>query len=122
VERAAPTSGVSLPWHLEEPDLSAALTPDGRTLRLYGVNSTQRTLEVKTALAGFARGVRRAEMHVLKDSQGALTPEIMNSRDEPDRVRVFTRRAEVSGKEFVLSFEPFSLTLYEFTLENGAGR
>jgi alpha-N-arabinofuranosidase len=122
LERVTSVPAVSLPWHLEEPDLSAVLSPDGSTLRLYGVNSTERTLEVKTALAGFARGVRSAEMHVLKDSQGALTPEIMNSHDEPDRVRIFTRRADVSGKEFVLSFEPFSLRLYEFTLENGAGR
>ncbi len=40
----------------------------------------------------------RAEVHVLKDAQGALTPEIMNSRDEPDRVRVFTHRAEMRGR------------------------
>jgi len=122
LEHATSVPGANLPWHLEEPDLSAMLSADGSTLRLYGVNSTERTLEVKTALAGFTLGVRSAERHVLRDSQGAPTPEIMNSRDEPDRVRVFTSRADLSGKEFVLSFETFSLTLYEFTLENGAGR
>ena len=72
--------------------------------------------------AGFAKGVRRAEVHVLKDAQGALTPEIMNSRDEPDRVRVFTRRAEMRADQIVLSFEPFNLTLYELTLEKGESR
>jgi alpha-L-arabinofuranosidase len=117
VERPASSSGMTLPWHLEEPDLSAVVSSDGGLVRLYGVNATERTFEVKTALAGFGNAVRSAEMHVLKDAQGALTPEIMNSRDEPERVRVFTRRTEVSGKEFILSFEPFSLTLYELALE-----
>ncbi len=116
IERITSIPDASLPWHLEEPDLSAAVSPDGRTLRLYGVNSTEKALEVKTILAGFAGGVRKGQMHVLQDAQGSLTPEIMNARDEPDRVRVFTRRAEARGEEFVLSFAPFSVTLYEFTL------
>ena len=56
-------------------------------------------------------------MHVLRNAQGALTPEIMNSRDEPERVRVFTGSANATGQRFALSFAPFSLTLYEFALE-----
>ncbi len=116
IERVSGNPGVNLPWHLEEPDLSAALGPDGKTLRLYGINSTEQTVEVKATLAGFARGARRAQAYVLKDSQGAPTPEVMNTRDEPDRVRVFTHRAEAGGTRFVLPFEPFSLTLYEFLL------
>jgi alpha-L-arabinofuranosidase len=117
VEQAAAAAEATLPWHLEEPDLSAALSPDGATLRLYGVNSTGKAIEVKTALTGFDRRVRAAQAYVLKDSQGGPTPEVMNSRDEPDRVRVVGARPTVSGSQFVLPFEPFSLTLYEFTLE-----
>ena len=105
-----------LPWNLQEPDMSATLSADGKTLRLYGVNSTDKRIEVGVTLEGFARGVRGAQASVLKDSQGGLTPEIMNTRDEPDRVRLFTRRAAVKGTRFDLPFEPFSLTLYEFTL------
>lgn len=121
IEPAAPVPGAALPWPLAEPDLSAALSPDGRTLRLYGVNSTERSVEVETTLAGYGHGVRDTRMHVLRDAQGALTPEIMNSRDEPERVRVFTGSASATGQRFALSFAPFSLTLYEFSLEDGSG-
>jgi alpha-L-arabinofuranosidase len=117
VEHQAATAGPSLPWHLQQPDVSAALSPDGHTLRLYGVNSTEKTISAGTTLAGLGRGVRRAEVRVLKDAQGAPTPEVMNSRDEPDRLRVFTRRVSVSGTQFDLPFEPFSVTLYEFELK-----
>jgi hypothetical protein len=102
--------------------VSAALSPDGRMLRLYGVNSTGKNLEVQTTLAGYGQGVRDTQMHILQDAQGALTPEIMNSRDEPERVRVFTRPVNATGQQFALSFAPFSLTLYEFTLDGIAVR
>jgi alpha-N-arabinofuranosidase len=110
------TASADLPWNLQEPDLSAALSPDGKTLRLYGVNSTEKPINVATTLEGFPRGVQRAQAWVLKDSAGGLTPEIMNTRDEPNRVRLFTRRPAVKGTKFDLAFDPFSLTLYEFTL------
>jgi len=117
VEHLVSGSSARLPSHLAEPDFSATLSPDGLTLRLYGVNSTERTIEVSTILTGFMQGVRSAQAFVLRNSDGALTPEVMNSRDEPDRVRVFTHRAKASGSGFTLSFEPFSLTLYELGLE-----
>lgn len=117
VEYRVRGTGALLPRHLAEPDLSAALSPDGRTLRLYGVNFGERTLRLNTSLAGFGPGVRAAQRHVLRDSEGALTPEIMNSRDEPRRVRVAAGPAELTGDQFVLAFEPFSLSLYEFTLQ-----
>ncbi len=114
--------GSRLPSHLAEPDLSATLSSDGATLRLYGVNSTERTIGVDAALDGFARGVRSAQAFVLKNSDGVLTPEVMNTRDDPDRVRVFTHRPKVNGSGFTLSFEPFSLTLYELVLERHVRR
>jgi hypothetical protein len=107
---------LDLPWNLQEPDLSATLSTDGKTLRLYGVNSTDQEIDVGTTLGGFPRGVRSAQAYVLKDSQGGLTPEVTNTRDEPARVRLFTRRADVKGTRFDLLFAPFSLTLYEFAL------
>jgi len=109
-------ASAELPWNLQEPDLSATLSPDGKTLRLYGVNSTDQKIEVNAELEGFASGVRSAEAYVLKDAQGGLTPEVVNTRDEPARVRVFTRHVAIKGTRFNLPFEPFSLTLYELTL------
>lgn len=109
-------ASAELPWNLQEPDLSATLSPDGKILRLYGVNSTDQKIEVNAELEGFASGVRSAEACVLKDAQGGLTPEVLNTRDEPARVRVFSRHVGVKGTRFNLAFEPFSLTLYELTL------
>jgi hypothetical protein len=44
----------------------------------------------------------------------------LNSRDEPERVRVASQTTFQSGRDFILSFEPFSLTLYELELRGGS--
>ncbi len=115
IEAAA---GVALPWHLLEPDMSALLSEDGKTLRIYAVNSTAETLAVECTLAGLgsARGAVRA---VLADSERAGSPEIGNSRDMPARVRTEEARAEIGGERFKLRCEPFSLTLLEVGLNSG---
>jgi hypothetical protein len=122
LERVGAILPARLPWHLEEPDLSAVLSADGRVLRLYGVNSTDQPITVKTALTGFAAGVVKGEVHVLKDSQGGHTPEVLNTRDEPQRLQVFHRPARVRGRGFDLAFEPFSLTLCELELGGNGAR
>lgn len=116
LDRAGATQRAPLPWHLVEPDLSSVLSPDGRVLRLYGVNSTDQPMHLKTSLAGFDGSVVKGDVYVLKDSQPSHTPEVLNMRDEPDRVRVFHSAARARGRGFTLSFEPFSLTLYELEL------
>jgi alpha-L-arabinofuranosidase len=121
IERHADEPGLKLPWNLEEPDLSAVLSPDGRTLRLYGVNSTGRRLDLKTRLAGLGALVSPGTRHVLRDTERAPTAEVLNSRDEPERVRVFTEPVNAPGVDLELSFDPFSITLYEFELR-AAGR
>ncbi len=121
IERQVGARDRLLPWPLEEPDLSAVLSADGKQLRVYGVNSTENRLDLRTTLAGFAKGVSRGVVQVLKDSESRLTPEVLNSRDEPERIRVFSQPARVKGTEFRLTFEPFSLTLYELEL-SGASR
>jgi alpha-L-arabinofuranosidase len=115
LERIAAASA-RLPWPMAEPDLSAVLSSDGHTLRVYGVNSTKKPLSVTTALTGFGTGVVKGEAQVLKDAEGSLTPEVLNTRDEPGRVRVFRQPAPLQGSNLELAFEPFSLTLYELEL------
>jgi len=122
LDRAGASQSAPLPWPFAEPDLSAVLSPDGRVLRLYGVNSTAQAIHVKTSLPAFERGVAKGDAYVLKDSQPSRTPEVLNTRDEPDRVRVFHCTARARGREFALSFEPFSLTLYELELGRSASR
>jgi len=113
-EDSSPAAPV--PWVLEEPDLSAVLSPDGRVLRIYGVNSTAQPIAVTTELAGFGRGVKSAEKAVLQDTQGSGTAEVMNHRDDPERVRVIVSPARIRSRRFDLEFGPFSLTRYRLEL------
>ena len=119
LERQVNAAAVSLPWNLEEPDLSAVLSADGRMLRIYGVNPSERRLQLQTSLAGFGSGALKGTVHVLRDAQRSGSPEVLNSRDEPDRVTVFSAPVLVKGNEFSLSFDQFSVTLYELKMSPG---
>ncbi len=105
--------GAEIPRSLAEPDLSAVLSADGKTLRVYAVNSTGTALNFKTALRGFAAGIVAGRRWNLRDSQGSLTPEVLNTRDEPNRVRLFEERMDATGDAFELGVGPFSVTLFE---------
>jgi alpha-N-arabinofuranosidase len=102
-----------VPWQDQQPDLSAVLSPDGRTLRLYAVNATGIPIRNAFRLEGLGKGVRRATAQVLKDRREALCAEVLNTRDDPDRVAVVTRKLKLRGTRLEVSFEPYSLTLLE---------
>jgi len=103
-------------WHEQAPDLSATLSPEGQALRLYAVNPTATAIETAFRTEGLGPGVRRASARVLKDRREALCPEVMNTRDEPGRIAVSARPAELGGPAFAFTFEPYSLTLLELEL------
>jgi alpha-L-arabinofuranosidase len=106
-----------LAWALQEPDISAALTPDQRTLRIYAVNSTPSPLMAPVALTG-GRRAAGADMFVLKDSETTPDSEAMNSLADPRRIHVHERKdAGIAGERFRLSFEPYSVSLAEVHLE-----
>jgi alpha-L-arabinofuranosidase len=71
---------------LQEPDLSATLTADGRQLRIYSVNSTSQAKPIRFRLDGFSKEVTGGFAEILEDRHHGLTPEVMNSRDDPARV------------------------------------
>ncbi len=106
----------SLSFYLQEPDLDATLSPDGKTLRIYGVNSTAETRKVKFHLSPSLGGVEAGETHVLGTSGPTPDSEAMNSRDEPNKICVKTQKANVSGAEFEYGFAPFTVTLLELNL------
>jgi hypothetical protein len=106
----------SLPWYLEEPDLSVTLSEDGKALRIYGVNSTAETKQLRFHLADFSAGVKGGTAYVLKDRDAAGTPEVMNSRDDPQRIAPITSPAALGGRDFDYAFEPFTVTLLELEL------
>jgi alpha-N-arabinofuranosidase len=108
--------GASLPWHLQEPDLSATLSEDGKMLRIYGVNSTAEARQLKFRLVDFPASVKGGTTFILKDREAAGTPEVMNSRDDPNRITSVSSPVTASGRDFDYAFEPFTVTLLELEL------
>jgi alpha-N-arabinofuranosidase len=107
----------SLAWYLQEPDLSVTLSEDGKTLRIYGVNSTTEARQLNFHLVDFPAALKGGTAYVLRDREAAGTPEVMNSRDDPSRITPVAKPVTASGADFDYAFEPFSVTLLEFELE-----
>jgi len=105
-----------LAWHLQEPDLSASVSADGKELRIYAVNSTLDPLVRNFQLEGFKAGVAGGTVLTLEDHAHAGTSEVMNSRDSPQRISLSSRPAEVRGTEFEFTFSPLTITLLELNL------
>jgi alpha-L-arabinofuranosidase len=105
-----------LAWQLQEPDLTASLSPDGNILRIYAVNSTTDPISVRFNLKGFSQAVSGGTIYAVEDHRHAGTSEVMNSRDDPDRISLITRPAGVRGKRFDFVFHPFTVTLLELRL------
>jgi alpha-L-arabinofuranosidase len=112
VERDSP-----LAWQLREPDVSAAISPDGGVLRIYAVNSTASTLTPALTLAGATKPPLKMLVTVLKDSAAKPDSEAMNSVDEPRRVTAHTQTdTHTVGNHFRLPLDPYSLTVLELSL------
>ena len=102
--------------HLREPDLSATLSQDGSTLRIFAVNSTAETRRSRIQLDGLGE-VTGGEVFLLSDRDHAGDSEVMNSHDDPGRVGISERKASAKGREFEYAFEPFTVTLLELSLK-----
>jgi alpha-N-arabinofuranosidase len=111
IDRSSP-----LAWYLREPDMSASLSPDGKTLRIYSVNSTLHAMSTRFHLEGFKGSVTAGKAYILEDHEHAMTSEVMNSRDEPARISWTTRPEGITGSAFEFDFPPLTLTLLELTL------
>lgn len=111
IERSSPLS-----LYLREPDLDATLSANGKTLRIYGVNSTPESRSVRFALPSGFHTAGMMSTFTLADSVSFPDSEAMNSRDEPERVKVKELRVKLNGAEFEYGFPPFSVTLLELPL------
>jgi alpha-N-arabinofuranosidase len=113
VERDSP-----LPWQLREPDISATLSDDAKTLRLYAVNSTALPLSPTFQFIGINQPRLEVKAYVLKDSEAKPDSEAMNSLESPDRVAVHLHILPgIRPTRFRLSLDPYSLTLLELRME-----
>lgn len=106
-----------LQWPLDQPDVSAALSPDGRTLRIYAVNSTDNPLHVPMVLEDAGKSAAGGRAFVLKCRESPPGTEAMNSASDPAAVRVEEGEAPADGNRFSYTFPPYSLTLLEILLQ-----
>ncbi|HUI42283.1 MAG TPA: alpha-L-arabinofuranosidase C-terminal domain-containing protein [Terriglobia bacterium] len=111
VERSSPQA-----WPQQQPDLSATLSADGARLRIYSVNATPQTMTNRFRLEGFPAAVVGGTVYTLEDREHGLTAEVMNSRDDPERVSLGSRPAHLRGTEFEFTFRPLTVTLLELRL------
>ena len=100
-------------WDAADVDISATTNSGQTVLRIFAVNVTaeSKTIQFKVDLPGFAAKSGRA--FVLRDREEALCPEVMNSRDDPDRITIHEEAVTVHSKSFERKSSPFSLTLLE---------
>ncbi|HEV2380828.1 MAG TPA: alpha-L-arabinofuranosidase C-terminal domain-containing protein [Terriglobia bacterium] len=103
-------------WPQQQPDISASLSEDGTRLLIYSVNAAPQPMAIRFQLEDFAAAVASGNVYTLEDHEHGLTPEVMNSRDDPERVSVSTRAAALRGRAFEFSFKPFTVTLLELRL------
>jgi alpha-N-arabinofuranosidase len=103
--------------HLREPDVSATLSGDGETLRIFSVNSTSKPRRTRISLTGLP-GVSGGKWFVLGDREHAGDSEAMNSHDDPGRVAILSGETKMRGPEFEYVFEPFTVTLLELHLKS----
>lgn len=108
VERPA-----SRAWPAQQPDISASLSADGSRLRIYSVNSTAQPLAVRFHLQRLTPAVKGGNVFTLEDREHGQTAEVMNSRDDPERVSTVSQPAALRGDTFEFAFKPFTVTLLE---------
>jgi alpha-L-arabinofuranosidase len=105
-----------LPFYLQEPDLDATITPDGKTLRIYAINSTPEGRKVNFRLTDKLGSVTGGRAFVVGDSAAVADSEAMNSRDDPGRISSTERPVKWSERNFEYEFAPFTITLVELQL------
>ncbi|HVN03844.1 MAG TPA: hypothetical protein VMT86_05455 [Bryobacteraceae bacterium] len=106
----------SLPWQLQQPDVSVTLSADGHLLRIYAVNSTPARLSPAFVLAGSRLQAAGATQFVLKNTEGRPNTEAMNSASNRLAVAVDRMHVPLSGTRLSVSLDPYSLTLLEVHL------
>jgi alpha-L-arabinofuranosidase len=96
------------------PDVSAVISPDGRTLCIFAVNDEASFHRVALRFDGFSPAAPIAGAVVLRDHLEPLSAEAMNSRDDPRRISIDDARSLAASQGvFQITFEPFTLTRIE---------
>ncbi|HWD39319.1 MAG TPA: alpha-L-arabinofuranosidase A, partial [Fimbriimonas sp.] len=99
-------------------DVSSTLSENGKVLTTFVVNDSDEPVLKRFDLAP-VKGTSSAEAWVLGDRDHADSPDVSNSFDDPDRISVKHREVKANSLRLPIRFEPYSLTVLQFTLTPG---
>ncbi|HEY5914482.1 MAG TPA: alpha-L-arabinofuranosidase C-terminal domain-containing protein [Verrucomicrobiae bacterium] len=98
-----------------EPDFSATVNADTRTVTLFAVNDSLEDVTRTLDFAAFGRHWKNASAWTLADSRNAGEPDVANSFDEPERMVARESHLDANSPRFNYCFPRLSLTALRFT-------
>jgi alpha-N-arabinofuranosidase len=98
-------------------DASAAISEDGKTLTLMIVNPQPEPVEQKIDLSAFARVEPHAQAWTVVDVADARDPDVMNTFDRPNRIRIVPEQLEHASLRFRHAFPSLSVTVLQLKVE-----
>jgi alpha-N-arabinofuranosidase len=102
-----------LPPALEELDVSATLSADARTLRIFAVNDSTRDHARTIDLGSFPSAGKKARLFTLADREQKLDRSAANTFEDRDRIQTTESDVDLPGPEPRLAFPPLSVSLIE---------
>ncbi len=94
-----------------DPDLSATISADGKTLTIFAVNDSPEDISRSMDLSEFCSGRQTARVWILADRQNAGEPDAVNSFAAPERIAPTQSRVFLKSPRFVYRFPRLSLTV-----------
>jgi alpha-N-arabinofuranosidase len=99
-------------WRADElPDVSATLSPDGKSIVLFAVNPGPTELSRTLDLSAFGNAAREVETWTVHDRKQVGEPDAVNSFDEPERVAADNARIHASSGRIDYRFPALTLTV-----------
>lgn len=102
---------VELNGDLIQNDVSVTLSRDKRSLVLFVVNDRHLERKVTVNLSEFGLNKQAVSTWTLMDTQQQGQRDVINSFDEPQRVRTVASMISIESAEFDYTFPPLSLTV-----------
>jgi alpha-N-arabinofuranosidase len=100
------------------PDVSAALSADGKVVTLFAVNPTLEDLSRTLDFSAFVKGARELKIWTLSDRDNATEPDVTNSFADPERITAVAGTLPVASSGDVhYRFPKLSVTRMEFQVK-----
>ena len=99
------------------PDMSATISPDGKSVTVFAVNDTLAPITRTLDISASGGGNRDVDVWTLGDRRHAGEPDATNSFDEPNRISVVRSRRRIRSGTIQYRFPPLSLTVLRWSVE-----